>query len=385
MSTIVVAGALANKPDNGGEAWVRLSWIIGLQRLGFDVLFLEEIDPATCVDSSGRPANCMDSRNLAYWREVTDSFGLTGSSALVADSAVFGMSRAELDDRALDAELLVNISGNAEVRGVLTRIPRRVFLDLDPGYTQFWHAQRTFGGRLADHTHFFTVGLEVGREDCLVPTSGIDWRPIDRIAVLDEWPRISPAEQVRFTTIASWRGGHGPILHQGRTLGLKAHEFRRFAGLPRMLDARFQIALDIHPGDANDRQMLLDNGWELDDPRIVARTPEAFRTYVQRSGAEFAAAQGIYVETRSGWFADRTVRYLCSGRPALVQDTGFSRHYPVGSGLLTFRTMEEAAVGVEMIVRNYEQHCEAARDIAEAHFDSDRILSDFIEALGVSP
>src|SRR5207245_8084387 len=131
-------------------------------------------------------------------------------------------------------------------------------------------------------------------------------------------------------------------------------------------------------------EALCQHGWRLVDPRVAVSHPGAFRRYVQASGAEFSAAQGIYVETESGWFSDRTVRYLSSGKPALVQDTGFSRNYPVGEGLIAFQSLEEAVVGAERIQRDYDNHCRAARALAEAYFDSDKVLGRLIHEVGVA-
>ncbi len=78
MPTAIVSGALANKPFNGGEAWVRLSWVLGLRRLGFDVYFVEEIDGGSCVDDSGSPADFADSANRAYFETVVKDFGFEG-------------------------------------------------------------------------------------------------------------------------------------------------------------------------------------------------------------------------------------------------------------------------------------------------------------------
>ena len=100
---------------------------------------------------------------------------------------------------------------------------------------------------------------------------------------------------------------------------------------------------------------------------------------MQQSWAEFSVAKGAYVETSSGWFSERTARYLASGRPALVQDTGFSRTLPVGEGLLAFRTLEEAVAGARQIATDYERHRTAARRIAEEFFDSDKLLTRFLE------
>ncbi|MBI3943419.1 MAG: hypothetical protein HY326_10440, partial [Chloroflexi bacterium] len=187
----------------------------------------------------------------------------------------------------------------------------------------------------------------------------------------------------RFTTIASWRGPYGPVHYGGKTFGLKVHEFRRFIQMPELASQAFEIALNIHPADGKDLRLLQQHGWQIVDPRVVAPDPNAFRSYVQTSGAEFSVAQGIYVDTHSGWFSDRTVRYLASGKPVLVQDTGFSQNLPVGEGLLAFRTLEQAVSGAAQIGRDYERHCRGAREIAAAYFDSDKVLSKLIEETGV--
>jgi hypothetical protein len=155
--------------------------------------------------------------------------------------------------------------------------------------------------------------------------------------------------------------------------------------LPDHLPQDFEIALDIHSTEAKDLTLLREHGWHIADPKIVASDPIKFRHYVQTSGAEFSVAQGIYVETNSGWFSDRTVRYLASGKPALVQDTGFSRNYPVGEGLIAFRTLAEAAAGAAQIARDYDSHSKAARSIAEEYFDSDKVLGRLIEEVDVAP
>jgi hypothetical protein len=201
--------------------------------------------------------------------------------------------------------------------------------------------------------------------------------------VLGEWPVADDGDPGRFTTIGAWRGAFGPVQFGGRTYSLKVHEFRKVIELPRRSPQRFEIALDIHPGDDRDREALEAHGWTLVDPRATVPGPLEFRDYVQGSGAEFSVAQGIYVETNSGWFSDRTVRYLASGRPVLVQDTGFSDNLPVGEGLLAFTDLDGAVAGAERIASDYEHHRDAARAIAEAHFDSDTVLARFLEEAGI--
>jgi hypothetical protein len=188
---------------------------------------------------------------------------------------------------------------------------------------------------------------------------------------------------VRVTTVANWRGPFGRVELGGRTYGLKLHEFRKCIDLPRRSTAVFELALNIHPAEVNDLELLRANGWRLADPKQCAGSPEAFRRYVQGSSAEFSVAQGIYVETDSGWFSDRTTRYLASGRPVLVQDAGFSRHLPCGEGLVAFGDGEEAAAGAEGIGRDYVKHCAAARRIADNYFDARKVLPRMLEEAGV--
>ncbi len=383
MATVLVGGAVANKLHNGGEAWVRLSWIRGLRKLGLDVWFVEQIDAGTCVDAAGSPAAFGDSENRRYFETVMAEFGLTDRASLLYEDGAetAGPSLDELADVAAEADLLVNISGHLQVPDLMRRVRRRAYVDLDPGFTQFWHADGWTG--LAGHDSYFTVGENIGRPGCEIPTGGIDWLPVPPPVVLEDWPLCDHGPFGSFTTVGAWRGAFGVIEREGRTYGLKVHEFRKVIELPTQVPHRFEIALDIYPGDERDRESLEANGWHLLRPAETVRGPLDFRRFVQRSGAEFSVAQGIYVDTNSGWFSDRSVRYLASGRPALLQDTGFSQNYPVGEGLVAFRTVAEAAAGAQRIAADYEAHRGAARALAEERFDSDKVLPRFLEQAGL--
>jgi hypothetical protein len=386
MNIVIVSGALANKYRNGGGTWERLSWVTGLRRLGLEVYFVEQIAPEGCLDAAGNATPFDESINLAWFRSVTQWFGVDDRSVLVYghDERCAGLSWPRLLEVAESAELLVNLSGHLTRAPLMERIRCKAYIDVDPGFTQFWHADLDTPFEVAGHDYYFTIGENIGRPECSIPTGGIEWRPIRQPVVLDDWPVTAAREPARFTTIASWRGPFGPVDFEGRTFGLKVHEFRKFIELPRRSRQGFEIALNIHSSDQKDLDTLHENGWRIVDPVEEADTPEKFRQYVQGSAAEFSVAQGIYVDTHSGWFSDRTVRYLASGKPALVQDTGFGRNLPVGEGLLAFRTMAEAMSGADDIVRNYDRHCRAARQIAEDYFDSDKVLRRLLDELGMA-
>ena len=366
---VLVAGALANKPSYGGEAWVRLAWVRGLAALGADVMFVEELGPG--ADRQ---------RGAWFFDRVCARFGMTERAALLTPEGerVTGLSPAEVGDFAVGADLLVNISGNLTWAPAFQPVRRRAYVDLDPGFTQFWHAggQRVRG--LDRHHLHFTVGENIGTAGCSIPTGWIHWLPLRQPVVLDDWPLCAPPAARRFTTVASWRGAYGPVEFEGRRYGLKVHEFRRFAALPHALALPAEIALDIHPADEQDRRLLQSAGWRLVDPVGRVDTPERFREYVQGSAAELSVAQGVYVETRSGWFSDRSARYLASGRPVVVQDTGFARHLPIGEGLFAFRTAEEAISAAGEVARDLEAQGRAARRIAEHYFDARIVLSNFL-------
>jgi hypothetical protein len=372
MATIVVSGALANKPHNGGEAWVRLSWIEGFRRLGHDVYFVEQV-------ATGAPFE--ESLHLAWFRQVTSGFGLADRAALISDDgrSIYGSTSRALESLAKEADLLVNISGNLSWRPMMSRLRRTAYVDIDPGFTQFWHQQGV--ALVPQHDVYFTIAANLGRGDCSIPPAGLPWKITRQPVVLSQWPVVKSAPD-RFTTIASWRGPFGPIEHNGRRLGVKAHEFRKLVMLPAKVRQRLEIALSIDSGDEADLQKLLANGWVLVAPSAVAATPEAFRSYVQQSGGEFSVAQGMYVDTHSGWFSDRTVRYLASGKPALVQETGFSRELPTGCGLLSFTGEADAATAAAAIAADYDAHCAAAREIAERYFAHDIVLPRFLEDAG---
>ena len=365
---VVVAGALASKHGNGGNAWSRLSWTRGLTQLGIDTYFVEQLSgPAGAVD---------------FFEAVISEFGDSSRSALLDRSGKViggGLDQDALLDVVAGCSLLINLSGHLQHPELRRAARRSVYIDDDPGYTQFWHAEGSINGRLAGHAAYYTFGSRIGTGRCPIPTCGIDWRGIRPPVVLSDWPACPGERCRRVTTVASWRGPYGPVEHAGVRYGQKLHELRKLTELPRLAGRELEVALAIDPVEEPAAQRLRDHGWAVVDPLPLTGDPASFRRYVQGSDAELSAAQGIYVHTSCGWFSDRTTRYLASGHPAIVQDTGFSAELPVGDGLLAFSTPREALTALRSVERDYGRHASAARALAEEHFCSERVIGRLLE------
>jgi len=206
-----------------------------------------------------------------------------------------------------------------------------------------------------------------------VPDCGIDWRKNGQPVVLEHWPVAGAIVHDALTTVGNWRGS-GSFEYDGVFIGQKAHSLRQLITLPTRTNERFLLALGIHPEETRDLEALARNGWQLADPLEVAGTPAAYRSFIQGSKAEFGLVKQGYVAAPCGWFSDRSVCYLASGRPVVAQETGFSRWLPTGEGLFAFETEEDVLAAVEELNRDYPRHRRAARALAEAHFDSDKVL-----------
>lgn len=379
MATIAVSGSLAQRPGRAGHAWVFLNYLLGFRDLGHEVLFLDRLEAAMLGPGEAGLAP-RDSRGARWLVETMASVGLDDCYALLLDEGeTIGLSRAEALVRLGRSDLLLDFNGFLADEELLAAAARRVFFDIDPGFAQMW-SELGLTEMLEGHDAFATVGLNLGGPGCTVPTGGREWVTTTQPVLLERWPAV--AGGTAFTSIGSWRGPFGPVEFEGVTYGLRAHEFRRFAELPRHCDAPFEIALDIDPADAADAERLRAGGWGLADRATIGADLGTYRSYLQGSLAEISIAKNMYVRSRGGWFSDRSTCYLASGKPVLAQDTGFRDHLPLGEGLLSFEDMESAVAGVEAILAAPERHTQAARELAAEHFDSRKVLPDLLERLG---
>jgi hypothetical protein len=375
---IIVSGLIAQYPL-GGVTWDYLQYVVGLKRLGHDVYYLEDTGlwPYN-PHEGGVSREC--SFNVEYLAKVMKQFGLENNWAyrFPWQSQWFGLDKTKREAIIESADLLINVSCSLERPWDYRKIRRLVYVDTDPVFTQVKLANGQAGFRkLVDaHDLHFSYGERLSEAG---PETGHCWRPMRKPILLSEWRPSTPHRDV-FTTVMNWTS-FKDIIHNGKSYGQKDVEFDRFIDLPTLVSP---TALEVAVNPAGKVRntpwhLLLHKGWRLVNPADVCPDLDSYRHYVETSMAEWTVAKNGYVRGESGWFSGRSACYLAAGRPVVVQDTGFSSVIPTGQGVLSFRTLEEAAAGIRDVEDHYAQHAKAAREIAEAYFDSDKVLSRLLE------
>ena len=391
---VAVTGLAVSYPF-GGVFWDYVQYLLGLHRLGHDVLYIEDTgrwcyDPVeqTFVESGARNAEEF-AGHLRRLDPALDGrwFYRDGSGA------DYGRSWAEVVAFCASADLFLHVSFAQWMRDEYYAANRVVFVDSDPMCTQadvmfeqvtlpeeeierIEGEERVRLERLRRHDRFFTFGENVGLEDCRVPAEPYTWQPTRQPVVLDCFAGVSPPERRDvLTTIGSWEATEKSYVVDGIEYGGKGPEFERFIDLPARSVAPLELAL---AGEAP-VERLRAHGWHVRDGFEVSSDPWTYRDYLAGSLGEWSVAKNAYVASGSGWFSCRTACYLALGVPAVVQDTGFSRFLPTGEGLFAFSTLDEAAAGIEAVASEPERHRAAAREVAREYFDSDRVLTRLVE------
>jgi len=378
--TILMSGMIGRIPMQGGATWAVLQYLLGLRQLGHEVHFLELISTR---DQNPAGVPFPESLNAKYLQQVAARFKLDGTVTLMNTDTLqsIGKSHAELIQYARRCDVLLNLSGLLSDEEFINPIPLRVYLDLDPAFTQLWQLEPGIDVGMEKHNCFATIGMALGQPECSVPSDNRAWIKTLQPVVLSEWPVSRHIVHDAFTTVANWRG-YGSIEFEGLFYGQKAHSLRPFFSLPRKVRENFTLALAIHPAETSDLERLSHFGWKLLDPAVVAGTPDDVQRFIQGSRGEFGIAKHGYVVSRCGWFSDRSICYLASGRPVIAQETGFSSYLPTGSGLFAFESEDDVSVCIAQINGNYAQHCASAREIAEEFFDSRKVLTKLLRKVG---
>jgi hypothetical protein len=384
---LVVLGMFGRCPF-GGQTWLYLNWLRGLDRLGHDVFYVED-DTVWPYDPERNAVTDDCSYAVRHISGCLDRIGLAGRWALrLADrkGACWGMTEPALDDLYRSSDALLNIVGATDLREPQLEAPYRVYVETDPVVAELRlangdpHTQAAF----ASHHVLATYGENYGAPDCGVPLSGLRYlktrQPID----LDFWPAAVDAGAPYFTTIGNYRTEGEDVGYGGEVYSWsKHHEWEKFLDLPSRTAQTFEVALKIERPE--DRRRLEAHGWRVVSP--VAMSLDvfgAYPAYIRGSRAEFTVAKDQNVRLRSGWFSERDACYLASAKPVVAQDTGFGCAIPTGAGLFAVSGPEEAAAAVDEINAHYLRHARAARALAEEHFEASAVARRLLQVLELS-
>jgi hypothetical protein len=408
MSTVIIGTFnVANFPEGGGHFWVYMQYVQGFLRQGCEVYWLEEFV------TSGDEAH--DARTLARFTKQMEHFGLKGKTILYTtqegtagadqERTYIGMDESKAKSLFATADLLLNFY-YAMHPTLLAEFKRTALVDIDPSLLQLWISTGQI--EVAKHDYYCTTGETVGTSTALFPDCDISWINIRPAVSLELWPYSYSPDADAFTTISGWwgDGGRGEFVTDYDELVYENNKrvtFLEYVELPQQTPQTLELALNLgtaeideaemeptkltadgqpitdYRGDAVDRRKLIDHGWNIANPYKVANSPAAYQTYIQNPRGEFSCAKPSYIKFQSAWVSDRTICYLASGKPVVVQNTGPSSFLPDGEGMFRFSTMGEAVDAITTINANYEKHCSAAREIAESYFDARKIAADILK------
>lgn len=370
--TVCIAANTLSYPQGGGHLWVHLNWALGLRSIGCRIVWLEAVSPTT------------DPRRLYSWvaalKNHLSGYGLADSLALCSTSSR-PLSRRQLDgcldlEAARQADLLFNLRYDLRP-DVVKRFRRSVLLDIDPGELQVWMNNGQL--RIAPHDLYFTIGETVGQPGARFPDCGLEWHYTPPCVALDWWPPRWASAGAAFSTVAHWDEGWMEDDSGGYQNG-KAITFRPYLPLPRLTNQPLELALDLDPSE-KDQIVLWEHGWRVRDAWAVTCNPQEYQRYIQHSKGEFSCVKLHCVRLENAWISDRTLCYLASGKPAIIQHTGPSRFLPDAHGLFRFRNLDEAVRSLETVAADYERQCQLARQLAVEHFDAKKVVGHVLEQI----
>jgi hypothetical protein len=385
---IVVMGFMGSCPI-AGVIWQHIHYLVGLQRLGHDVYYVEDsarlpYNPETFEVNNefDYAAQLLDqlSREFAF----KNRWGFC--ARYLRGNPTAGLSLKKIRQLYREADAILNICGTQEFNDDLLASDRILYVESDPGVEQIKIDQRVRStiDYLRRHRALFTFGENVGTKRFPVPTHGLKWWPTRQPVVTDLWKATrAPPRAAVFTSVANWStSGLKDITWRGeKYLWSKSREFLRFVAAPKKAGETFELATNII--DEKTRAKFERNGWRFHSPLQLSVDYWMYRDYIRRSKGEFTVAKDQYVRLNTGWFSDRSVCYLASGRPVIIQDTGFTAHYGNKDGLLSFSTLNEIADAVKMINADYAKHSRAASDIAQEVFGAEKVIGALLERAGV--
>jgi hypothetical protein len=385
---IVVMGFMGSMPI-AGVIWQHLHYIVGLQRLGHQVYYIEDSARLPYNPETFEVTNEFDYAASVLAR-LAREFNFRGKWGFCARYLkrfpTAGMTLAQIRQLYRDADAILNVCGTQEFNDDLLKSDRILYVESDPAVEQIKidHGVKSTVEYLRRHHALFTFGENVGTKKFPVPLHGFKWLPTRQPVVSDLWQtRRRPGRAAVFTSVANWStSGRKDITWRGeKYLWSKSREFLRFIEAPKKAGETFELATNIQ--DTPTRAKFEENNWRLVSPLQLSVDYWLYRDYIRDSKAEFTVAKDQYVRLNTGWFSDRSACYLAAGRPVIIQETGFSEHYGCGRGLLSFRLLPEIVEAVKKINADYGKHSRAAREIAREVFEAEKVLGSMLDRAGI--
>ena len=377
---ILVMGYLVRGPL-GGMAWHHMQYVLGLHNMGHEVYYVEDSgDDKYCCYNPETGSNNEDfSYGMRFAESFFDQLGL-GNRWAYFDQHTGGWYGA-LADKAPDlfrsCDLLLNLSCSNPIRLWASEIPARILVDTDPVFTQIRNLTDQKRKSLTEqHNVFFSFGENISQGISIVPDDGIKWRPTRQPVVADVWPYSRGKTNGKFTTVMQWES-YKSREYKSRRYGQKSDSFLEFLQLPELTNNQLQIAMG---GGSAPRQELRKHGWQISNPSETVFDPWKYRKFIQRSKGEFSVCKHGYVVSNSGWFSERSAAYLMSGRPVVVQETGFSKWMETGEGVFSFNDVHDVLKAFDIINTNYPLQCKRAREVAQEYFSASKVLEELIES-----
>ena len=381
MARIIVGSYMVRYPLGGMLSWV-LQYLTGFRKLGHDVYFVEKFGyPDSCYD----PEKGIMSDDCSYGTSVVSDLlaqhGLTGKWCFVARSGIYhGMTKNEIESAFRSTDLFVDMGTHGAWQEESAQVARTALIDGEPGFTQIKMANNLSAGMSVPvYDHYFTTGKNIGRAENPAPDLGISWKYLYHPVDTDLFNPIPPAVDAPYATVMNWQS-HQPIQYGDRIYGQKDLEFPRFLSLPKKVRAAFELAIS---GKNVPTDELNENGWRVLNAHHITRSFDSFRDYITYSRGEFSVCKNVFVANHTAWFSDRSAAFLASGRPVVLQDTGFSHFLPTGKGLFAVSTVEEAVSAIQTIESDYSMHSIAAREIAHDALESKVVLKRFLSDVGI--
>ena len=383
--SIIVLGLLGQFPM-AGIAWQLLHHVLGLQRLGFAVYYLEDTGTAP-YDPRAKSLVHDCTYSVRYIAETLHRVGMRDAWAYRdgLSGQWHGLAESRVRELCAHAVCTLNLCGASDPASLAFRPHHNlVYLETDPVLYQVRLTENDPAAVrfLSGHDAHVTYGENLGADDCPVPLPRFAWKKTRPPVILDCWPVTNDPHPTHFTTIATWHNRGKDLWFRGESYQWsKHHNFLSLVQLPQQTTQPLELAVEID--DVNELATVQRHGWRLTNPLAVSQDMDVYHQYIDTARGEFTVSKDAVVRTKSGWFSDRSVCFLAAGKPVVTQETGFEKYIPTGHGLFAFKNQDDICAAFETINHDYARHARAAHEIAQEYFAAEKLLRKILDEVGV--